>query len=444
MKGKIRLKTKLLLTFAGLTSALLIAVMLIFNLSIRGYINSSVNSRLESMNTAVEDERRGHGKPFDNRPDRFTGARGSAIVLSESGDIISVLHGDEDTAAVIAEKYRSGALTKGAYTTVSTEDGTFAVAVADDPVQKGSLLVSFLDITAISGLAARVNIVLMLLIAAAIVLCFVLSRFFARAISKPVQDLSDYARSIGEGDLEIRRMDFRELEFAGLADSMRDMAANLKEAKAGQEVFFQNVSHELRTPLTSIRGSAEGIVYGVMEPVEAGNTIIRETERLTAMVEDILYISRINKTEPAESAEPMDIRETLSLCASEQRAEAAKRGLHFEFDFDDAPALVRIRAKDAERIFGNLVSNAIRYAKSAISLSCHDTGEGITVRISDDGPGIPEKDLPHIFERFYKGEGGKHGIGLAIAREAAEAYHGSLEASNAPGAVFTASFPRAE
>ena len=443
---KRQLKTKLLITLVGVTCAALVAVALAFNISVRGYINARVDSQLDTISSYVFDERQGgHGSwSFDDRPDKVTGARGNALLLSSEGELIVVLHGDADTAEFIAQSYSSGKLTVGGrYTTLKAADGTYAVALSEDPVLKNAYIASFIDITAISGLASRMNLILIAVVIAATVLCVILSRVFARSLAAPVQALSDYAHDIGEGDLEPREMDFKEAEFSGLADSMSRMAAALKESKGRQEVFFQNVSHELRTPLTSIRGSAEGIVYGVMEPKAAGQTIIRESDRLTSMVEDILYISRMEKAGGAENAEPIDIREVLSLCVSEQRAEAERNGLSFGFDFDEEPVFVRIRERDAERIFGNIISNALRYARERISLSCHDTGECVSVSIRDDGPGVPEDDLPHVFERFYKGEGGRHGIGLSIAKEAAEAYGGSLTAANDPGAVFTASFPRA-
>lgn len=446
MKKKWRLKTKLLVTLVGITCAVLLVVALAFNLSIRGYINACVNSQLDTVSSSVSDERQGGpgGKRFDDRPDRVTGARGNALLIGADGELMGVLHGDEDTAKLIAESFKSGRLDpEGKYTVLKSDNSVYAAAVREDPVQKGAHLISFIDITAITGLASRMNIILISVIVAAIILCVVLSRLFARSLAKPVQSLSEYARDIGEGDLEPREMDFREAEFNGLADSMNRMAAALRESKSRQEVFFQNVSHELRTPLTSIRGNAEGIVCGVMEPREAGQTIIRESDRLTSMVEDILYISRMDKTARAD-AEPIDIREVLSACVCEQRAEAERKGLLFGFDFDEEPALVRIPEKDAERIFGNIISNAIRYAKERISLSCREEGDSVIVSIRDDGPGIPEKDLPHIFERFYKGEGGKHGIGLSIAAEAAEACGGSLACENDPGALFTAVFPKAE
>lgn len=442
---KRRLKTRLLITLVGVTCAALVIVALAFNLSVRGYVNARVNSQLDSISSSVFDDRKdGRGSwTFDDRPDKATGARGSALVLSSEGELIVVLRGDEDTARFIAESYGSGKLTAGGkYTTLKTDDGVYAVALSEDPVLKNAYIASFIDITAIKGLASRMNIILTAVIIAAIMLCVILSRVLARSLAKPVQSLSDYAHDIGEGDLEPREMDFKEEEFSGLADSMSRMAAALKESRSRQEVFFQNVSHELRTPLTSIRGSAEGIVCGVMEPKTAGQTIIRESDRLTSMVEDILFISRMERTGGAENAEPIDIRDVLSLCVSEQRAEAERKGLSFDFDFEEEPAQVRIPEKDAERIFGNVISNAIRYAKSTIGLYCRASGESVTVRIRDDGPGVPENDLPHIFERFYKGEGGKHGIGLSIAKEAAEAYGGELTCGNDGGAAFTAVFPR--
>ena len=105
--------------------------------------------------------------------------------------------------------------------------------------------------------------------------------------------------------------------------------------------------------------------------------------------------------------------------------------------------MLPIREQDAQRLFGNLLSNAIRYAKSEIRLTCRTENGGVFVSVADDGPGIPAEDLPHIFERFYKGKGGKHGIGLAIAQAVAESCRGTLTAHNDGGAVFELKFPAA-
>ena len=102
--------------------------------------------------------------------------------------------------------------------------------------------------------------------------------------------------------------------------------------------------------------------------------------------------------------------------------------------------MLAVREEDAQRLFGNLLSNALRYAKSEITLTCRREGEGVFVSVRDDGPGVAEADLPHVFERFYKGAGGKHGIGLSIAQSVAESCGGTLTVRNDNGAVFEARF----
>ncbi|MBR5717816.1 MAG: HAMP domain-containing histidine kinase [Clostridia bacterium] len=450
MKRKRHLRTRILLTLTGLTCAVLLAVALAFNLSVRGFIRSRVSNQLSSVSESISNERHDPkgGKHFDDKPDKITGARPNAALVSESGELIDVLHGDSNAARQIAELFKKGSLKADAsYAAVKIESGSYAVSIAADTEQDGTYIVSYIDVTSLTALTTRVNTVLIIVILAAILLSILLSRHFAKSLAEPVQSLSDFARDIGGGDLSPRELDFKEIELSGLADSMNRMARELDASKRRQELFFQNVSHELRTPLTSIRGNAEGIACGVMEPDAAAQVILSETDRLTAMVEEILYISRMDRNVAdtggaGETAEPIDMRELLSLCVSEHRAEAEKRGIRFAFDFDDSAVMFPIKETDGEKLFGNIISNAVRYAKSLIEISCRAEKGTVTATIRDDGAGISENDLPHIFERFYKGEGGKYGIGLAIAKSVANAYHASLEAINDNGAVFTAIFKK--
>ncbi len=444
MNKQWRIQTRLLLTLVGLTAAILLSVGLAFNLSVRGYIRSRVAAQLSSVSERASSDRRGIGREHGKRepPDRITGATGNAVVLNENGALVSYLRGDADVAETLAAYYSAHGFGGNThYRTLSIGEETYAVSVSDDPVQSGYYLVSYVDVTSILAFTARINTVLLLIICAAILLSVVLSRRFAKSFAAPVQQLSTFAREIGGGSFEPRDLRFQDVEFAQLADSMNRMAAALHKAKQEQEVFFQNVSHELRTPLTSIRGNAEGIVYGVIEPQAAAKVILAESDKLSGMVEDILYLSRMGKAAPEGAAAMLDLREVLDLCVSEQRTEAEGKGVSFRFDFDDAPVMLSIREPDAQRLFGNLISNAIRYAKSRVTLVCRIENHTVLVRIADDGPGISPDDLPHIFERFYKGADGKHGIGLAIAQSVAQAYHGTLTARSDGGAVFEAKFP---
>ena len=446
MRKQWHIQTRVLLTLVGLTTAILLAVGLAFNLSIQGYIRSRVSAQLVSVSESASSERRGGmkgqhgGRQFDGHADRVTGATGNAVVLNEDGELLSGLHGNDAVGAALSDYFQTHPLDESIQNqTITLPNGKYVVSIADDPMQGGCWLVSYVDVTAILAFTTQINLVLLVIICAAILLSVLLSRRFARSFAEPVRELSAFAQEIGGGNFETRDLRFRDVEFGQLAFSMNQMASALREANQKQETFFQNVSHELRTPLTAIRGNAEGIVCGVMEPEAAGRIILTESDKLGGMVEDILYLSRMGKAAPEGAAEPLDLRDVLSLCVSEQRSEAEKRGLKFRFDFDDDPVLLSIREQDAHRLFGNLISNAIRYAAHEITLSCH-AADAVTVAVADDGPGISADDLPHIFERFYKGAGGKHGIGLSIAQSVAKAYHGSLTVCNDGGAVFEARF----
>ena len=448
MKRKWQIRKRLLVTLTGLSCALLLIVALAFNLAVRGYIRSRVSAQLGAVSqgaSAQREEERGGPKgerPFDEHADRITGTRGNALILNQDGSLLAVLHGDNNVGSELASYFSGqGQLGSLPYKVVALSSGSYAVSVMTDPLKDGQYLLTYVDVTSLMALTGQVNLVLLIVVLAAVLLSVLLSRRFSRSFSEPVQDLSDFAAEIGSGNLAARDMHFRDVEFDRLAESMNRMAAELQEARQKQETFFQNVSHELRTPLTSVRGNAEGILYGIMEPKEAAGVILSEADKLTSMVEDILYLSRMGKGRPEGEAEALDLREVLSLCVSEQSAEAKKKGLSFVFDFDEDPVLLPIREQDAQRLFGNLIANAVRYAKKEIRLYCRKEAAAAAVRVADDGPGIAPEDLPHIFERFYKGKDGKHGIGLAIARSVAEAYGGLLQARNEGGAVFEAVFP---
>lgn len=449
MKKQRHIRTRLAATLIGLTCAILLAVVLAFNVAVQSYIRSRVSTQLEEVTQSISEDRR-KGEPgqrednmhFNDRPDRVTGAEYSAAVLGADGSLVAVLHGDRSAAEALADYVQEQELTVGTQSkVVSLENSTYTISIMKDTMEEDNRLLIYADVTSITVFTYRVNVILLIVIGAAIVLCVLLSRRIAKSFARPVQTLSDFASEIGSGKLEQRELDFRDVEFRQLAEAMNGMVEELDAAKQKQETFFQNVSHELRTPLTSIRGNAEGIVYGVIEPQTAGRVILSESDKLGGMVEDLLYLSRMGKGRPEGKAEPLDLREVLSLCVSEQRTEANKKGLTFRFDFDEAPVLLPIREQDAQRLFGNLISNAVRYADKEIRLDCHSGDGTVTVRVKDDGPGVAEEDLPHVFERFYKGKGGKHGIGLAIAQSVAEAWHGTLRVRNDDGAVFEAVFP---
>ena len=213
-----------------------------------------------------------------------------------------------------------------------------------------------------------------------------------------------------------------------------------KEAER-QQTFFQNASHELKTPLMAIQGYAEGIQAGVMDTGGAADVILEESDRMTELVEELLDISKIDMGRQRLTLSETDIRELLydGIRAVEP---IAAGGITIVPDFPEEPVMVSCDDTQLRRAVTNILSNGVRYARSELRLTCRADKRHVTIRIQDDGDGIAEEDLPHIFDRFYMGRSGKSGIGLALTKEIIHLHRGTIRAYNGEtGAVFEISIP---
>ena len=213
-----------------------------------------------------------------------------------------------------------------------------------------------------------------------------------------------------------------------------------KEAER-QQTFFQNASHELKTPLMAIQGYAEGIQAGVMDAGGAADVILEESDRMTELVEELLDISKIDMGRQRLTLSETDIRELLydGIRAVEP---IAAGGITIVPDFPEEPVMVSCDDTQLRRAVTNILSNGVRYARSELRLTCRADKRHVTIRIQDDGDGIAEEDIPHIFDRFYMGRSGKSGIGLALTKEIIHLHRGTIRAYNGEtGAVFEISIP---
>ena len=141
--------------------------------------------------------------------------------------------------------------------------------------------------------------------------------------------------------------------------------------------------------------------------------------------------------------EVYDLREILSAAAERQSSLARERGIEYVFDFEALPVNCLCDENRLMRAFSNVISNAIRYARKEIVFSCKMAAGGCVVKISDDGTGISEADRPNIFKRFYKGSGGKHGIGLAIVKSIVDQHKAQVDVqSGSKGTVFVFEFQK--
>lgn len=214
-----------------------------------------------------------------------------------------------------------------------------------------------------------------------------------------------------------------------------------KEAER-QQTFFQNASHELKTPLMAIQGYAEGIQAGVMDTGSAAEVILVESDRMTELVEELLDISKIDMGRQQLALSEMDVRELLYDSIRAVEPAAAASGITIAPDFPEEPVMVKCDDTQMRRAVTNILTNGLRYAHSQLCLTCWPDKRNVIIRIQDDGDGIAEEDLPHIFDRFYMGKSGKSGIGLALTKEIVHLHRGTIRAYNGDsGAVFEITLP---
>ena len=294
-----------------------------------------------------------------------------------------------------------------------------------------------------SEILRRPGSILFFVVVTMFVVAVVVTYFLANSLTRPIEKLGKFAQGIGNGDFTPNDFRFQDVELEDLNRALNKSVKQLGEYDSEQKAFFQNASHELRTPLMSIKCYAEGISFGIMEPKTASETILVETDNLSDLVTDLLYISKIDNISTAYAVAEVDLIELIRASAARQEAIALKREIRFAFDFGKAPIYYDCVSELIARAIDNVISNAIRYASSEIMLSCHQEADRIEICVADDGAGIAPDLLPNIFERFIKGADGNHGIGLSIVKTIVEQRGGRITAENGTrgGAEFTITLP---
>jgi len=287
-------------------------------------------------------------------------------------------------------------------------------------------------------LLRRTNFILIAIVFATALLGTLLFRKLSREITKPIRNLSDYAQSIASGDFNTMAIKDDTQEIVALCHDLNAMSQSLQNADQMKVDFLQNFSHDLRTPLMSIQGYAEGIATGVFpEATKPAAIIANESLRLKHLVDQLITLSRLDMTQQSVSNTAINLHDFFTLLMSRYEGLAAKDAKKITLN---CPKDFEIRSDDdlLEKLFGNLLSNAIRYAQSYVLIDVQLNTQNVVIRIQDDGPGIPLSELPLLFDRFFKGKSGNFGLGLAIAKTSAKLLDYKLSVENHPlGAVFT-------
>lgn len=258
--------------------------------------------------------------------------------------------------------------------------------------------------------------------------------YFMKSIVTPIRQIGATAKRIAQGDFNARIQKSNDDEIGQLCDNINDMAVELGAAEKLKNEFISSVSHELRTPLTAIKGWAETLQGGGMDSgtYEKGmNVIIRESERLSGLVEELLDFSRMQNGRMTLMMEKIDLLAELgeAVYMFSDRAEAEHKFLLYEEPAMLSPVLGDINR--LRQVFVNIIDNALKYTAEGgtVEITAKEQTGFIRVVISDNGCGIPAEHLPNVKKKFYKANQTVRGsgIGLALADEIMKLHGGQLD-----------------
>jgi two-component system sensor histidine kinase MprB len=304
------------------------------------------------------------------------------------------------------------------------------VRVLTVPLRRGGSLQLARSLESTDDVLARLRWVLLALILGGIALAAALGRLAARHLVAPVVRVTEAARHIEETEDLGRRIEVASSDEVGqLAARFNAMLDTLEGSIAAQRQLVADASHELRTPVTSLRTNIEVLAENRLDGAERRRLVAdvqAQAEELSALVADLIELARGDQPSPARE----DVRLDALVAEAVERSRRHAPGVRFETALE--PAVVDGVPDRLARAVNNLLDNAARHGRT-ITVSCDPSG----LRVRDDGGGIAPEDLPHIFDRFYRGadargRGGRDGsgLGLAIVRQVAEQHGGSVKASS--------------
>ena len=275
-----------------------------------------------------------------------------------------------------------------------------------------------------------------------------------RSIATPLVKLKKATQNIKEGNLDFVLEVEGDDEFSELCRDFEEMRKRLKESaeekvlldKENKELI-SNISHDLKTPITAVKGYVEGIMDGVADTPEKMDryvkTIYNKTNEMDHLINELTFYSKIDTNRIPYTFSKLNVEDYFSDCAEEVGLELETRGIELVYaNYVESGVQVIADGEQIRRVIHNIISNAIKYMekpKGIIQIRVKDVGDFIQVEIEDNGKGIAAKDLPSIFDRFYRTDvsrnssKGGSGIGLSIVKKILEDHGGKVWATSRLG-----------
>ena len=333
------------------------------------------------------------------------------------------------------------------YTGVNPATGERIMAVSSPLIYSNGEVIGVLRyVTSLSQVDRQITYfsLLVLLVGALILLVIYLSgSYYVRSILIPVSDITATAKRIAAGSYGVQINQHFDDEIGELANTINDMSNKISQSERMQSEFMSSVSHELRTPLTAISGWSETLLSADAAAdgpqVKRGlGIILRESRRLTSMVEELLDFTRIQDGRFTINVSRSDLRAEFEDTVFMYGSRLSQENIELEYldNDDDIPEIPCDTAR-MRQVFLNILDNAAKHGGEGGKITaeiCREDEE-IRIRIRDFGPGVPEDELPLIKKKFYKGSSKARGsgIGLAVCEEIVSMHNGRLDISNAVG-----------
>lgn len=324
------------------------------------------------------------------------------------------------------------------------------------------LLISYIKMV----LPAQTIPILLLVTVFAGLLSAVVHFFLTKPILKSIQAISAEAKKIREGNFNGAVEESKVIELKEMAASFNEMNrqlqksfSNLQKSEASRKELVANISHDLRTPLASIQAFVEALQDGIATDKETFHkylhTLRLETERLSSLIDELFQLSQLESGAMVLKKQRYYLDQLLLETLQNQLFQIEKKKLDIDVDLPEHLKPVYISPEKMKQAIINLLENAIRYSPigGSIRISARENENGfIKVNIRDEGEGIPEEDLPYIFERLYRVEksrnkkSGGSGLGLAIAKSIIELHSGEIGATrhSERGSTLWFTLPKAE
>jgi len=279
---------------------------------------------------------------------------------------------------------------------------------------------------------------------AAVFLAVVLSFVMMRRVLAPLTRMTEISREIAAGNFAVRVPTDTEDEVGQLARAFNRMAESLDNVESLRRRLMIDVAHELRTPLTNIRGYLEALNDSVLPPsTETFSLLHDETLRLVQLVEDVLELARADAARGNLDLRPTDLREMVSAVLETFSRTFTQKSINVHIHAPEGPVTVTVDRDRIARVLRNLTDNAARYTpqNGEVEIGIETHSGQVQIYYTNSVEELVPKDLPHLFERFYRGEKsrsrqhGGAGIGLSMVKELVEAHGGTVGAELVDGEV---------